>query len=109
MNAKTANDVDNLIKLAGHAEIVKHDPGEIHLKIKPTGISIALSIDLLGLKAAINGIIGANVNGRTVVVNYDEEVIPKELWELLIKSHANPKIQQLVRKELLARMTAKAA
>jgi len=105
MNPKTVSDVDSLINLAGHAEILKHVPGQIHLKIKITGISLALNLDLLGLKASIRGILSADVSGRTVVINYDEKILPKELWELLIKSHANPKIQQLVRRELLSRLS----
>lgn len=105
MDAKAVKDVDSLINLAGHTEIVKHTPGQIHLKVKLTGISLALNLDLLGLKASIRGILGANASGRTVVINYDEKVLPKELWELLIKSHGNPKIQQLVRNELLSRLS----
>ena len=105
MNPQAVSNVDSLIKLAGHAEILKHVPGQIQLKIKLTGISLAMNLDLLGLQASIRGILGANVSGRTVVINYDEQVLPKELWELLIQSHANPKIQQLVRRELLSRFS----
>jgi len=105
MNSKAVSNVDSLINLAGHTEIIKHVPGQIHLKIKVTGLSLALNLDLLGLKASIHGILGAEVSGRTVVIDYDEKVLPKELWELLIKSHANPKIQQLVRRELLSRLS----
>lgn len=105
MDTKAVKDVDSLINLAGHTEIIKHTPGRIHLKIKLTGISLALNLDLLGLKSSIRGLLGANVSGRTVVIDYDEKVLPKELWELLIKSHGNPKIQQLVRGELLSRLS----
>jgi hypothetical protein len=41
-NQELTNAVDQLIKLGGHTEIVKHAPGQIHLKVKITGISIAL-------------------------------------------------------------------
>jgi hypothetical protein len=103
--AKMASTIDQLIKLAGHIEIVKHVPGEIQLKIKMTGLSLALNLDLPLLKVALRGIIGASKEGRVVTIFYDEKIIPKELWELLIKSHSNPKIQQLVKKELLNRMS----
>lgn len=106
MNTKAVSSVDSLMNLAGHTEIMKHVPGQIHLKIKISGISLALNLDLLGLKASIRGLLGAEVSGRTVIINYDEKVLPKELWELLIKSHANPKIQQLVKRELMTRLAA---
>jgi hypothetical protein len=102
MNPDAVNTVDRLINLAGHTEIVKHIPGQIHLRIKPTGILLALDFDLLGLQASIKGILSTDVSGRTMVINYDEKTLPKELWELLIKSHANPKIRQLVRSQLLS-------
>jgi hypothetical protein len=106
-NPQMADAVDRLIELAGHTEIVKHVPGQIHLKVKPRGIVIALNIlNVIDLKVSLRGILGANVSGRSIVIDYDEKAIPKELWELLIKSHANPKIQQLVKRELLSRMQA---
>lgn len=103
---KLASTIDTLIELAGHTEIVKHVPGQIQLRIKLTGLSLALKLDLPLLQVSLRGILGASSSGRLVTILYDEKVIPKELWELLIKSHANPKIQQLVKKELLDRMSA---
>ncbi len=104
INPKSKSTVDQLLSLAAQTEIVKHVPGRIQLKLKLTGISLALNLDLLGLKASIQGILGANVSGTSVVIDYDEKVLPKELWELMIKSNGNPKIQQLVRRELQARL-----
>jgi hypothetical protein len=103
----SARTVDQLIDLAGHAEITRHTPGEIHLKIKPRGIVLALNLDLLNLQASIRGILGsrADAASRTVVIHYDEKLLPKELWELLIKSHASPKVRELVRKALLAKLS----
>lgn len=99
--------VDKLIDLAGHTEIIKHVPGRIELKIKASGILLALNLNLLEVKASIQGILDADANtsARSVTILYDEKRIPKELWDLLIKARANPKIQQLVRKELVKRLT----
>ncbi len=104
--AKMASTVDSLIELAGHTDIVQHTPGQIQLKIKMTGLSLALALDLPLLRVSLRGILDANAQGRLVTIIYDEKVIPKELWVLLIKSHANPKIQQLVKKELLDRISS---
>ena len=103
--AKMASTIDHLIELAGHTEIVKHVPGQVQLKIKLTGISLALNLDLPLLRVSLRGITDASSDGRMVTIFYDEKIIPKELWELLIKSHSNPKIQQLVKRELLNRMS----
>jgi hypothetical protein len=101
-----ASTIDSLIKLAGHTEIIKHVPGEIQLQIKLSGLSLALALDLPLLRVSLQGILGARSNGRQVTIFYDPKLIPKELWDLLIKSHSNAKIQQLVKKELLDRISS---
>jgi hypothetical protein len=109
-NQELTNAVDQLIKLGGHTEIVKHSPGQIHLRVKLTGVSLALNLaaSLKDVRLSLKGILGAtgDVSKRSIMINYDEKVLPKELWELLIKSHANPKIQQLVKREILSRVSA---
>lgn len=109
-NEELTKAVDQLIQLGGHTEIVKHTPGQIHLRVKLTGVSIALSLaaSLKGIQLSLKGIVGAtgDVSKRSIVINYDDKVLPKELWELLVKSHANPKIQQLVKREILSRVSA---
>jgi hypothetical protein len=104
-NTELTGAVDRLIELAAHTSIVSHNPGKIHLKVKLAGISLALS--LKNIRVPLPGILGAkgDVTDRSVVINYDEKVLPKELWDLLFKAHANAKIKQLVRKEILARVS----
>ncbi len=105
--AEMAGTVDRLMDLAGHIEIIKHVAGQVHLRIKPSGILLALNLNLAGLQVSLSGILGvqADTSSRTVVINYDEEVIPKEMWELLVRSHSNPKIQRLIRQELMSRIS----
>ncbi len=109
LGAKAVIAVERLFELAGHTNIVKHTPGQIQLKIKPTGLLIALRIKLeefAELKAYVKGIVDARADksARTVTIDYDEKVIPKELWELLVRSNSNPKVRKLVEKEIFNRV-----
>ncbi|MBI5445600.1 MAG: hypothetical protein HY900_30840 [Deltaproteobacteria bacterium] len=102
--------VDRLIEVAGHTEVVKHEPGRIELRIKPKGVLLALNLnlaDLLDLRLSIRGLLGAkaDLGARSLVIHYDPKILPKEVWELLVRANASPKLQNLVRRELVSRLT----
>ncbi len=114
VKAKAASIADSLIELSEHTEIVKHVPGVIQLKINPYGIILALNLNMKlklntdDLKTTGKNIgildVKANKASRILTIVYDKEKIPTELWELLIKGKASPKIRKLVREELFRRL-----
>jgi hypothetical protein len=102
--------VDRLIEVAGYTEIAEHAPGRLRLRIKPKGVLLALNLnvaELAKLRLSIRGILGAraDLGARTLVIDYDPKLLPKELWELLVRAKASPKLEALVRQQLLARLS----
>jgi hypothetical protein len=109
-NQEVIRAVDRLIELAGHTTIVRHDPGEIQLKVKPRGILLALNLNLANLadlRLSIRGILGgeADLSAKSLIIRYDEKILPKELWELLVRGKSSPKLQRAVRDLLLSRLS----
>ncbi len=114
VKTKAASIVDSLIELAEHTDMMQHSPGVIQLKIHISGIILALNLNMKlklnsdDLKTTGKNIglldVKANKASRLLTIVYDPEKIPFELWELLIKGKANPKIRKLVREELFRRL-----
>jgi hypothetical protein len=102
--------VDRLIEVAGYTEIAEHAAGHLRLRIKPRGVLLALNLnvaELAKLRLSIRGILGAraDLGARSIVIEYDPKLLPKELWELLVRAKASPKLEALVRQQLLNRLS----
>lgn len=93
--------IARLIDLAAHAQIAHHIPGRIRLKIKPSGLPLAMQLDprdfefFTGVRA-----VRANTAARSVVIDYDEQKIPFSLWEKLLKAKASSEVRNSVQQAL---------
>jgi hypothetical protein len=86
--------ISTVIQLAPHAEICHHIPGRIRLKIAFTALG-QLDAAMISLTIrAVPGVINQRVNlhARSVVIDYDQKLIPYDLWELLGQIRAKPEL-----------------
>lgn len=84
-----------LVTLAPHTRIAHHQPGRIRLKISPSALGIINSTDLGGMVAAIPGVLDYRVNlsARSIVINYDRERLPYDVWVLLARVGPQPELK----------------
>ncbi len=101
MPAKRDIVITLLIDLAAHAQIAHHIPGRIRLKIKPSGIPLAMKLDPqdLGFFTGVRSV-RSNTAARSVVIDYDEQKIPFSLWEKLLKAKAGSEVRNSVQQAL---------
>ena len=94
--------IEGLLKIAPHATISSHVPGRIRLKISMEGVK-ALNGKVNGENPIrIPGIISTRINtfARSIIIEYDDQRIPYELWERLGHIRNHPGEAQGVVKDL---------
>ncbi len=96
--------VHNLMRLLPHADIQHHIPGRIRLKVRPSGFRIAMSMDSASFARAVPGIqrVKTNAVARSVVIEYDEQIISPDLWDRLKGLGEDPSKAREIEESLLA-------
>lgn len=101
--------VEMIIGLAPLAVIVHHVPGRIRLKLtaSPEEVSTVTNEDLRDTLRSVPGIRGARINpiAKSMVVSYDPEVLPRDLWALVEQLTDNPELGDMVRARFRALFT----
>lgn len=84
--------VDALLRIAPHARIAHHIPGRIRFKVSPEGAKALNGRINIGEPARIPGILSSRVNAfaRSMIIKYDQEKIPYDLWERLGRIKEKP-------------------
>jgi hypothetical protein len=96
------NIIGALVTLAPHTRIAHHQPGRIRLKFLPSILQLANGREIETLVACIPGILEYRVNplAKSIVINYDQQRLPYEVWVLLGQTHIRPELGS----ELAARL-----
>lgn len=101
---KTCNPViiEDLIRLAPHTEVVHHIPGRVRIKILPSGFRMAQDMDMDAMIQQIPGISQIRVNpvARSLVIEYDKNRLPYDLWEKMRQLRQQPELEMEVRARL---------
>ncbi|NLI34399.1 MAG: hypothetical protein GX422_16685 [Deltaproteobacteria bacterium] len=94
--------VDDFMTLLPHLDVVHHVPGRIRLKLRFSGLQAFRKMDVNGIVSRIPGVVGFRVNvvARSVVVDYDDKVLPFELWQKMDRFKELPELESEVRSEL---------
>jgi hypothetical protein len=84
-----------LLELAPHVSMASHIPGRVRLKVSRKGIDVARSKSPSRLKENLHSIRGVKsfrfkLLSRSLVVDYDPEVLEGDLWEDLAKLEGDP-------------------
>ena len=110
MSPSSYTAVEDIVRIAPYAEIAHHLPGRIRLTIKLSGLGLVREIDLPAVLQNLPGVLSLRVNAlaRSVVIDYDPNRLPFDLWEHLVLIGCKPELEESVRERLLA-VTAKAA
>ena len=99
-NTSSADDTIRLLfDLAPHVQIAEHAPGKITMKFSFSGLGVLQNADLINLDQTIPGIRKARTSlwRRSVVIEYDEKLVPFSIWEDLTRSDHNPKQRKILR------------
>jgi hypothetical protein len=94
--------IDRLMDLAAQTGIAHHIPGRIRLKVKLSGLPLVQGLEAADLTKYFIGILDARTNAaaRSILISYDERVIPPHLWEHMINGKKDPSIRQSVKEQL---------
>ncbi|HID29181.1 MAG TPA: hypothetical protein EYP19_04165 [Desulfobacterales bacterium] len=102
-SALGAEDVVNmLLELASHAEISDHVPGTIKLRLLWSGLPVLNGIDFDALMNFVPGVLETRVRllSRRVVIEYDEDRLPYDLWESMGQLKEKPQLAGSLRARL---------
>lgn len=94
--------VEDLIRLAPHTEVAHHIPGRVRIKILPSGFLMAQDMDVDEMTQRIPGILHIRVNpvARSLVIDYDKNLVPYDLWEKLKQLKRRPELEMEIRTRL---------
>lgn len=94
--------VQAIICLASHEEIAHHVPGRIRLKIFPSGLEAVKGINVQSMIESIPGVLSNRLNflARSLVIEYDQDRLPYDLWESLGQLRNYPELAQEVSERL---------
>jgi hypothetical protein len=86
--------VAELLRLMPHLEVAHHVPGRIRLRILLSGLRAVQDVDLQSLVLTIPGVLCFRVNtcARSVVIEYDQQKLPYELWETVKQLKSRPEL-----------------
>jgi hypothetical protein len=100
--SSTKDMVNTLLDLAPHTEIAHHVPGSIKLRLLFSGLPIFNEIDFEALTKAVPGILDTRVRllARTVLIEYDPDRLPYDLWELMGALKDDPGLAENLRARL---------
>lgn len=84
--------IDGLLRIAPHVAIAHHIPGRIRLKISLEGARAVNGGGIAMDGIRIPGIRSMRINGfaRSVVIEYDEKIIPHDFWVSLGEIGSRP-------------------
>lgn len=99
--------IQQLMPLLPHMEIAHHIPGRIRLKVLLSGLSAARKIDIQGVLREVPGVIDLRLNAaaKSVVIQYDQERIPYDFWQLLGQLKTQPELFSEIATRLQALLT----
>jgi len=94
--------VNTILDLALHTEIAHHVPGSIKLRFLWSGLSVFNGIDFEALMNSIPGILETRVRliSRAVVIDYDQDRLPHNLWEQIGQLKEKPQLARDLRARL---------
>ena len=91
-----------LLDLAPHIQITEHIPGKVAMRFGFGSLAVLQNADLGDIDRMIPGIRRTKTNlwRRSVVIEYDENQIPPELWEKLAAGSTDPAKREILKKSL---------
>ncbi|NLI81281.1 MAG: hypothetical protein GX443_06280 [Deltaproteobacteria bacterium] len=94
--------LDDFIDLLPHLDVVHHIPGRVRLKLRLSGLPVFSRMDVDEVLRRIPGLLGFRVKtlSRSVVVDYDHQVLPMGLWEKMDRFKRQPELEAELRREL---------
>ncbi len=94
--------IQDLLRLAPHITVIHHVPGRIRLRMRPSGLTAMREIDLDQMRNGIPGIQEIRVNRlvASVVIQYDPNCLPPDLWEALSRLRDTPELASEVEERL---------
>lgn len=86
--------IRDIIRLAPYTKIDSHTSGRVSLKYSLRGLIPARDIDFDELVSQIPGLLNAKVKvfSRTIVIDYDPNLLPRDLWEDLDRVKTKPEL-----------------
>lgn len=87
---------------SGNCWVVHHIPGRVRIKILPSGFRMAQDMDMDAMIQQIPGISQIRVNpvARSLVIEYDKNRLPYDLWEKMRQLRHNPRVEMEIRARL---------
>ena len=94
MESSHSATVSELLGLIPYLEIAHHVPGRVRLRISLSGLGAVRNIDLQALVLSIPGVLSIRVNAsaRSVVIEYNQQQLPYELWETVKRLKSQPEL-----------------
>jgi hypothetical protein len=91
--------IELILRLTPYLKIANHIPGRIKIRFMLTGLSIIENVDLNNLVGSIPGILRTHVLFlfQCIIIEYDSERFPCDLWETLLQLQDNPGLIPYVR------------
>lgn len=96
--------VDSIIEIASHTDISRHTPGRIKLVLRPSGFKLIEKINLNEALSRMPGVldIRPSLLTRSVEVDYDQNILPYDLWEYLVRLKGKPEVETKIKAYLQA-------
>jgi len=99
--------VDTFLDHLRHLRIAHHVPGRIRVKASLSAAQHLAKVDMQEAEALVQRIPGiegyrANPGALSVIIQYDQHLLPFSLWEEIGGLHDNPLARDTVRARLLA-------
>lgn len=90
--------VDILVQMAPHTEVASHDQGKIKFRLFWSGLGLLDRLNFEALMESIPGILNTRVRllSRTIVIDYDQARLPRELWDDVARLKDQPEIAEQV-------------
>jgi len=90
--------IHSLLRLAPHARVLRHTPGNIRLQISMTGLGLLNMQEIKSLGDKLEGILSITPRllSRSVDIEYDPDRLPYDFWESLITAGSNPQEREHV-------------
>ncbi len=94
MTRPACEPVEDLFRLLPHIEVAHHIPGRIRLRVRPSGLGLVGNIDIEAALLNIPGVRSLRINAfaRTVVIEYNRERLPCDLWRSLEELKYKPEL-----------------
>lgn len=98
--------IDDFLDHVRYLRVKHHVPGRIRVKANLNGVKKLVSVGSTAIEetiAAIPGIIDYRVNKKafSVIIDYNPEVLPFDLWEDIGKLGEYPLYKEQIRQQLL--------